>query len=156
MKLVILFLFIVFVFTGCEPSSTESVQLERANILVSIRDSDGTRIDPGMISQIDIDGRIEIHPGQEAVIKGSRTFFGLRESAIICDSDFMDGEVGEVACSLFDKNSETGFVEISASIVIDKEPVYEPGKPYWLNCMAGLEDDEPVYTMCGASLLPEQ
>lgn len=154
MKLRILFLIFVFVFTACEPSSTESVQLKSSNILVSIRGSDNTSIDPGLI--IDVDGRIEIHPGQESVIKGSRTFFGFFESAIDCYGEFVDGEVGEVACYLFDESSEAGFKEISASIVIDKDPVYEPGKPYLLNCMAGLEDDEPVHTMCSAALLPEQ
>ena len=156
MKLRILFLFFVFVFTACEPSSTESVQVERANILVSIRDSDNTRIDPGMISEINIDGRIEIQPGQESVIKGSRTFFGFVESAIDCYGEFVDGEVGEVACYLFDESSETGSNEISASIVIDKDPAYEPGKSYLLNCMAFLEDDEPVNTICSASLFQEQ
>jgi len=156
MKLRIIFLFFVFVFTGCEPSSTESVQLERANILVSIRDSNNKRIDPGMISQIDIDGRIEIHPGQESVIKGSRTFFGFFESTINCFGEIVDGEVGEVACYVLDESSETGSNEISASIVIDKDPVYEPEKSYMLNCVAFLEDDEPVHTTCSASLLQEQ
>jgi hypothetical protein len=150
MTLRILFLFFVFVFTACEPSSTE---VERANILVSIRDGDNKRIDPGPI--IDVGGRIEIHPGQESVIKGSRTYFGFFESAIDCFADFVDGEVGEVACYLFDENSENGFVEISASIVIDKDPTYEPGKSYILTCAAFLEDDEPVHPTCSASLLPK-
>ncbi len=92
MKLRMLFLFFVFVFTACEPSSTE---VERANVLVSIRSGDNTPIDPGMM--IDVDGRIEIHPGQESAIKGSRTFFDFVESAINCVSDYIDGEVGEVA-----------------------------------------------------------